>query len=309
MDPNTPSYYTSSYKRFVPSRKIQLLIVILIIIGIGYFTLPPLINHFFGPKPIVTKNLQVGTPTGDPSTRDTLGDGIPDWEKIAVGLNPSDPNSTKLFQKLQQTLGTTNLNQAFGTATDTDKVSLTISSDLSTITSQKGLASGTDVANSTSQEVLSYIDAHEKQNQTFTAADIKTTDDSLTSNTAYYNALKPLLSDTPTTKAFPQKLNDYINGTGTKEDLAPGLDYLNTTIQTLKGVSVPRSVVALHLQILTDTNGLLQTINGIDPTNSDEMTKMSNISLVQDYLIKLTKEAGKLSIFFSVALNKDAYSN
>lgn len=311
MEYNTPS----SYKNYLPSKKIQIIIGILLLIGIGYFTLPSLVT-LIKKTTLDTKtkpSLIVGLPTGDPTTRDTDRDGVPDWQEIAIGLDSNNPQTKPgapdltTFETIKNQVGESAFNLEASKVTDTDKVSLTIYDALAKDSVKNNGISVQTTQAVTAQELYNYIAAQKKLITVYSAADIQTVPDSLTANQVYAKKMKTILADTPATKDAPAKISTYLEGTSGKETVQPALVSLQGKIKEMKAVSVPVSAQKIHLDLLNALQGVYQVVDSYNPTANDPTVQVSATSLTQDYLIIAAKNTGYLSMYFSVALNPQGY--
>jgi hypothetical protein len=306
----------SSYKNYLPSRNLRILIGIIIIGIAGYFLVPPVFRSI---KKLTTPttpktDLLVAVPTGDPLTRDSDGDGVPDWEEILVGLDPHNPETKPgvpdlvAFNKIKASIGNNLFDTQASQVTDTDKVSLAIYDDLSTNSVKNGGVSGTSTAIATGQEILNYISARRAKIIKITTTDVNLVPDSLDSNTKYSNKMKSIFSNNNTVfKNAPDALKGYLTGNTDRSTIDPALAFLQKTIADLKAAPVPYSAKNLHLEVLNELQEIYQVINEYDPKNTDEITQVSTSSLIQDDIINLAKSVGNLSIYFSVALDPKGY--
>lgn len=311
MEYNTPS----SYKNYLPSKKMQIIIAVLIIIGIGYFAIPPILSVV--KKTSIPKaanpGLTVSLPTGDPTTRDTDRDGIPDWQEIAIGLDPNKsetkagvPDMTT-FQSIKNTIGSNTFDLESSKVTDTDKVSLTIYDALEKDSTKNNGVSVSSAQTVTSQELYNYIQARKNTIPQFTQKDLVLVESTLESNKSYYEQIKTVLANSKETNNAPQQISTYIDNASTKESITPIISQLDKSIKRLKTTPVPIPAAQTHLELLNSMKGVYEILTTIDPTNSDEIYKLSNSSLVQDYLMIGTKSLGLLSVYFNVALNPNGY--
>lgn len=312
MDSNTPG----SYKNYLPSKKIQLVIAILLGILAAYFLVPKLytlIKEVSIPK-VPTSNLSVTLPTGDPTTRDSDGDGVLDWQEIAVGLDPQNPvtkNGTpdmQTFETLKAQVGVALFANEEAQVTDTDKVSLTIYDTLAKDSIENnGIAIDTTQA-VTGQELINYITAQRARIKTFSQKDLSVVQGTMENNEAYAKAMKPILADTPETKNAPKLIAAYLDGTADRSKILPFVNALKKKITPLQTVPVPSSAASIHLEILNAFQGIAQVLDEYDHTNTDPTSKISATSLVQDYLMIATRSNGLLSIYLSVALDSNGYA-
>ncbi len=311
MENNIPK----NYKNFLPSRNIQLIILVLICIGLGYLFIPKLITLIQkrGELPEATVPLGISLPEGDPVQRDTDGDGLPDWQEVLVGLDPrsaeTNPGSPDMqtYQRIKETVGVANFEQEALTVDDTDKISLTLYDTLaSESTNRNGL---TEVATSAAieKELANYIQSKKDSIKPITAEQITIAENSLSNNQAYAKLMKQYLADTPVTKNAPEVIQKYLDGTGSYEQVAPILDLFSRRINELKQVSVPQPILETHLEILNGVNAVYELVSSYNPATQDAASQIGTLALTQDAFINIAKSLGYLSIYLSVALDKDGY--
>ena len=315
MEYNTPS----SYKNYLPSKKIRIIIAILVLVGIGYFIIPIITQSLKKEKvhEVPPTNLVISTPIGDPTTRDTDGDGVPDWQEIAIGLDPNKPQTKPgvpdmtAYQNIKSAVGNNTFDLEAGKVTDTDKVSLTIYDALASDSKKNNGVSVAATQSVTGQELYNYIAAQKKLITVYTDKDIHTIDVTLESNKDYASKMKILLADTAETKKYPSIINTYLDtdNTGDKTTITPVLAYFEKIIASLKTIPVPTAAVSTHLDILNAVQGVYQVVKTYNPTDTDPTSQVSAVSLAQDYLISLSKSLGMLSVYFSVSLDKNGYTN
>lgn len=305
MNPNIPS----SYKNYLPSRNIRILIGILVIIGVAYFFIPwafRTVNTMISPKG--DRGVAVfAVPTTDPLTRDTSGSGIPDWELLAVGIDPHDPNAAAEFNKIKNAMSPTDFSSLENQTTDTDKVSLAIFGDIASDAEANDGISGTSTAQATGQEVLNYIAAQKAKVTQYNLSDLTVVLSSLSTNEAYSKTMKAILADNAVFKDAPTQLKNYLTGTADKSTILPALDFIENTVTKLKATPVPGPAAQIHLAIVNELEEMYEVINAYDPTSTDQTAQISTESLIQDDLINLAKSEGDLGIYFSVSLDPKGY--
>lgn len=313
MEYNTPS----SIKNYLPSKKIQLVIAILLFIGLSYLLVPVIVN-FIKKKPLAvepTTDIVISNLVGDPTSRDTDNDGVPDWQEIAIGLNIENPQSNPgvpdlvTLQTIKEKVGTEIFNLELGNVTDTDKVSLTIYDALSSDSIKNNAVSDVGTQLVVEQELVNYIESQKKNIPVYARKDINVTESNLQTNKEYSKQMKSFIAETPATRNAPKLIREYLEGTGTYASVTPILGFLEGRIADLKKTPVPALAVDIHLELLNATQALYTLVSSYNTSLDDPAYSISIISLVQDALIRTTTNLNYLSIYFSVALDKNGYSN
>lgn len=311
MESNTPA----SYKNYLPSKKIQIVIGILVLIALSYFLVPIIVakvKNLNNPNARLT-NVKISNPAGDPTARDTDGDGVLDWQEIAVGLDINSPETKpgvsdyQTFISLKQAIGPGTFDMELGQVTDTDKVSLTIYDALSkdSIANNGVSVAGTEAV--TAQELYNYIEAQRATIKVYKESDFEVVENTLANNQRYGNAMRVVTQETAETKQAPTKIKEYLEGTISRDAILPILKITSEQMKILLTVPVPRAALANHVEIMNAAQGFYQVLDE-HPGGADELRQMSSAALVQDYLIRATKSIGMLSIYLSIALDKDGYA-
>lgn len=311
MEYNAPS----PYKNYLPGKGIRIAIGIIVLIGVAYFTTPWIIKTLKktkGSNPQETK-LFVSTLSGDPTTRDTDGDGVPDWQEIILGLDINNPQSKPgipdkvTFQTIKNQVGADTFDLEAGQVTDTDKVSLTIYDALSkdSVKNEGISVAGTQAV--TGQELYNYIAARKGELRTYTEKDLVATTGSLENNQVYAQKMNMILADDSVSKNGPELIQAYLDDQASRQNIQPMLSLLQKKVSLLLEVPVPPSAIPMHLDIINSAQGIYQLLDEYRPNSEDPAAKISTVSLVQDYLIRATKSFGLLQIYLSVALDKNGY--
>ncbi len=310
-----PETYSNTYSKYLPGKKIRIVLLLLIIAIIAYFIVIPIVAKIKkdGLPPAKPLSFNIVLPSGDPTTRDSDNDGIVDWQEIAVGLNPNKAATSpgiadgQVFNALKNQLGTDAFNQAISESTITDQLSFTIAHSIE----QAATVPGTTVSQSLSQasvnEILNYIDSQKKTYTVYTSDDLTIVEDSLKTNQSYAASMQTLLKDSAATDTLLADIRAYATGTGSGEKVLVAKTAMNTAINKMKAMRVPSAASDLHLKILNSLQGFYQATDTVAPKNTDEVTRFGSLAILQDYAIQLATSVGKLPIYFSIALNTNSY--
>lgn len=311
MESNTPA----SYKNYLPSKKIRIVIGVLLFVACAYFLGPLIVKQIKkikNPGDQIAQ-LNITIPTGDPTVRDTDGDGVLDWQEIAVGLDINSPETKPgvsdyaTFQSLRQTIGPGVFEQELGQVTDTDKVSLTIYDALAKESIENGEASVVGATTVTAQELLNYMEAQRSTVTTYTPEQFDVVSNDFANNKKYAEAVRAIARETETTKNAPEKIRGYLDGTVSRSEIEPILKITSGQIQALRAMPVPRATLLNHVEMVNALQGVYQILNDYSGQTTDELKQLSTAALVQDYLIRATKSVGMFSIYISVALDEKGY--
>lgn len=312
MESNTPA----SYKNYLPSKKIQVIIGVLVIIGIGYFTIPALINYFKNKKidaPVPTR-LSIVLPAGDPTTRDSDGDGVLDWQEIAVGLDPQNPTTRdttsdlEIFTTLKSKIGEGTFNLELENTEATDKISLTIYDSLSRESIAGGGISEMAVQSITAQELTNYIAAQQDKIKVYTASEVSIVESTQEANDTYAKTVQDVIKNTPQAEDLASTVTSYLDNEISKTSVEPYLSIINSVTSKLVTAEIPRNAAQIHLEILNALQAIYQLTSEYPEGTTDPLIQLGTTTLVQDALIRVSKSVGMLSIYLSVALNDADYS-
>ena len=306
--PNIPPQYSS---KILPSKKILVAIAVIIIAFAAYYLVPVIIKKISHLKktPSSDDGSSVAVLTGDPTTRDTDGDGVPDWQEIIVGLDPRNPETKHgtpdavAFENIRSQVGADTFAQQAAQVTDTDKVALALYDGYSNDAAVQGQSTNGAVSAITETEVFNYITAKKAKNKKYTAKDLTTTGNTTPEVKAYYDALKSSSANI-LDKEFTTHLTAYIQG---KEPRSAYFDkkipLINKLVADALKIPVPTTAVANHLQGLNALSGIAQTLDTYDATTPDELSQFGTLGLIQDYINEDLTANGNLTLYFSVVLD------
>lgn len=313
MEYNTPS----SYKNYLPSKKIQRIIIALLVIGIGYAVIPGTIRWIKNreTKKLATNPLLVTLPTGDPTSRDTDGDGIPDWQEILVGLDPYNKTTKRgtpdaeAFETLKNTLGSDLFNEQSSRITDTDKLSLTL---FDTFSKNSAGANGITAGAAqviTEQELSQYILAQRSTVSEIKIENLTIVEATLVSNQSYIQKMKTVTNDGGSFDTINENISNFLDEPS-EADISAVRNFINTIdkkVPELITIEVPRPIAQNHLTMINSLKGISQILGAYNPRTNDELQKTSTAVIVQDYFITFSKSLGYYSIYGSMALDKKGY--
>lgn len=226
--------------------------------------------------------------------KDTDGDGIPDWQEGLYGLDPTKKETTpgtpdsSALENLRATQGinteTTNGgNSSTGTEnlTQTEKFSRELFATVAA-TSQNG------AMDPATMDAISVSLAEKIKNpivrKVFTSADIKViNNDSLNTRINYKNALDLVPSKSQTKYTTLDILQKFIgDGNTANADalslLDPNIDEIKRTINKLLKITVPQSMVILHLNFVNTLERLQENLTDIKSYENDPILAIGGIS-------------------------------
>ena len=302
MNPDDSSPYHTGFSKYLPSKKIWIALLVIAIIVALYFVVPRVIamtRHSAKTVPSVSAQsdiIPVAT-TGDPITRDTLDDGIPDWEKIAVGLNPSDPQSTTEFKNFSATTDPATLSQ-LQNSTDTDKVSYTIFNNILNSANQTGSLPDSTVTDETNQELTNYV-ASITPAQQYDDTSLQTVPDTAANQAAYKKQIDSIESMDLFSKTFQSELSDYLSTGAQGTPVLAIAAQIQTALPQLKALPVPAGIIDYQIQTMNALDGFSKVISAYDPTNTDPLYQFANMTLVQTYQYAIIKNSAAILDYYN----------
>ncbi len=310
-----PENYSNVYKNYLPGKKIKIVIALLIALALVYFVVLPLVEKIKkdGVPPAKPLSLTITLPSGDPTTRDTDGDGIPDWQEIAIGLDPRKKQTSpgvpddQIFNTIKNKLGADAFDQAASESTSTDRLSLTIAHDIDESAQKFGTTIDQTISEVSTHEILNYIDSQKSSFVLYSSKDLSVIENNLKNNSEYASRMNIILKDNASSSSVDTDIRNYALGTGSRDKAMAAAAIIQQSIISLKATPVPSAAVTIHLAILNALQGFYQTTQAIDPTTQDEITRLGPLALLQDYTIQFTKAVGQLKVYLSVALNQNGY--
>ena len=250
-------------------------------------------------------NQQTGLVYGNETMADlvnksTTGDGIPDWEKVLWGLDPTKsenvpgvPDSVTIA-KLQQAASGASSQTDTGTTSDTnltqtDKFSREFLATVTTLAQNGGVDANGNMDQNTVDQITNTLEdnvQNSPQRKVYTSSDITViNDDSIKTIKTYNNALAALPEKSSikyTVMDVLQKFAPDATGNNADPSVLPELipivnEMSNLRDRTLK-VPVPQSFVSLHLQAVNALEGIIENLNDIQLFSTDPLVAFSGMS-------------------------------
>jgi hypothetical protein len=236
---------------------------------------------------------------GDLVNKSTTGDGIPDWEKILWGLDPTKkenvpgvPDSVTIeklkAQQLAENGGQTNTsagNQNTGNTTQTDEFSKDLFATVAAATEN-----GQSLDQATIDKISSSLADNIKNSpprKIYTLADIKIiNDDTIAAAQKYSNTLNGLYQKTPVKYTVMDVLQKFAPDENTEDasalsQLDPIIKQINNFLNGMLGMSAPQSLATLHLGMINGLEKVMENLNDIKLYDTDVVVALSAISQYQ----------------------------
>jgi len=299
MNPNVPTQYQNGFSKYLPSKKIWITLIV-IAVGVGaYVGIPQLINYYHlraNPPAPKTVSIESVVPVGNPTTRDTLQDGIPDWEKIAVGLNPSDPSSTAAFTKISQAAGADTMNQ-LATTNDTDKVAYTLFNNIVNVSNQGGTVDDTTVTDQTNQELTNYISAITPA-EIYTDASLQAVPDTSENQQAYKKSMQALDPVDIFDTSFQADLAAYLSAGTPEKSVTDMMARIQDLLGKMQTIPTPQGIVTYQVGNMNALDSFVKIVNAYDTTNQDPLYQYANMSLLQMYEASIISNSASILDYY-----------
>ena len=246
--------------------------------------------------------------------KDTDGDGVPDWEEILYGLDPTKkettpgiPDSVALEKmKADQTPGAETAN---GNNQDTQNLTKTDQFSKELLSTVAALDMGGSMDQSTVDQISSSL-ANEIQNSTprkvFSLSDIKViNDNSLKAIKKYSDTLNAISKKYPDRENVMDVLQKFIaDGNNVDSSALLELDPIIAETQGALGeilkMSVPQSLTSLHLDFINAGEKLIENMSDMKLFDTDPVVAFgamsqyeSNANSFQSALIALASAVGQ----------------
>jgi hypothetical protein len=234
-------------------------------------------------RQVITEN----TTLGSLLTKDSNGNGIPDWEEELWGLDPTvlytngKPNAEIINEK-KKALGVTDPNQG-APQNETDAIAQQLFSITTALSQNQNIDSATlqNIAN----KLGSSVNIKTAGNK-YSLEDLHTVTTSPTSLRIYDQALQKILG---AYNLNNQDIAIIINAAQTGDyskfpDLAKNGDTYNTLAKALSTMSVPVAVESYHLDIVNSYAGMAESFNYLVQVQDNSTQALVGIALYKIYL-------------------------
>lgn len=246
----------------MPSKKILIAIGILVVVGIIYFAGPHLISFIQTirgkialsgkpPEPLIAT-----TAAPDTFSRDTDGDGIPDWQENLFGLNPNKADSNG--DGTPDTLPTIN-GVSIGDLVQTDdtgKLTAAVYAQFQNTPTDQ--ITPDKVSAVTQAQILAQAESIEKTFKKYQTIDLDLGDSDSPLIVAYQKSIAKIVDDTiGDPLIFAKNIQETVlkNGDTTSETVI-----LNSFIKKLLALTTPAKIGTMHLALVNASYNLVQLL-------------------------------------------------
>jgi hypothetical protein len=282
MDPRIPA----SYKNYLPSKPIRLLLVVAIIIIVGIVIGPSLFKFskqtISGMRSNQPPEPLIARPTNTTSNS-FLNDGIPDWQKILVGLDPKDPASTQLFYERKQVLESQGLWDDTQNFTLDNQIGISIGNNLV----EQGLVNDITIGQESGEEIIAYIEKLDASLKKYSRIDIE--EDGAGDQQAdlnYLNSFDILSKEfTALLQSNRMTIEAYFDNPTLQNKPVTFLAGTSRIIEKMLLLPVPSGPREIHLNIINMIYGMHQVINTYDSIPAQEnIQRFAYVTLFQTKL-------------------------
>lgn len=230
-----------------------------------------------------------------PTERDTDGDGIKDWQEVALGLDPDAKETNQgisdatLYDVASQQSGPTSLEE-FNTATDTDKITYTIFDRIKQVATDSGSLDDAAISAVTSQEVQAYITALAPADR-YSRGTVTIIPSSPKNDADYKNRVAAIGTVDWFDPKNHQVLMRYL-ATGEQAEIirAQATRARDIAAQYAR-VPVPDAIADAQISVINALDHMATLVLGYDAASSDAVRVMSEQILVRMYEWSLLKNA------------------
>ena len=278
-------------KRFILRGAIATLIVaIILVVQTSWF------RAFFHKAPLASVNIPIDA--GALVGKDSNSNGIPDWEEQLFGLDPNGDGAANR-QIIEQKKSALNTGQSSDSQSlnQTDSVARQLFA-MSTALSQTGDA--TDTSYQSAAQALGNSVVVPKISNHYSLGDIKTVPTSITSLTAYYQAVSAILAKSAIDGA---NIDVVINALQSGD--FSGLGQLTATkteyqqfAEKLRAIPSPVVLAAYHLDMMNGFYGIADSFDSLVQLSDNGITSIAGLSSYKTYNIRLQNALFEIHKYF-----------
>lgn len=297
-------YSSSSFRNYLPSKKIQYIILIALAIIFVVVVVPKIVRYISLKKISSPRELVINQ--ANPISRDTDGDGVMDWQEILVGLDPRNPETKsgipdiESFRTAQNIIGVEEYYKQVANVNDTSKLALTLSEAIMSKVDTSGAITDETISQVSQEQLLDYLNARKKQNKTYGLNNLIIVGSGQKEiqqyMTDFKNADIPVLSET-----YLKKISETIESGNTfGNTIIEKLPEFDKLINNLLKIPVPQTASVMHLAGINALYGMRQTIASYNPNPDDPLYQIGTMTLINDYLRDGIDAQSNLAVYFSI---------
>ena len=299
-----PKQYSQSFRNYLPSKKLVLIVLGIIIIGIIILLREPIIGLFKKIETKIFSESDIPAPTLVENRRnvsfiineDTDGDGIPDWQEALIG---SDSEVFTTLEEIPIEMRSI-VNDAVGILTTSDQLALAIYERART--NPIGSSYQENLQAATAKEILDLADTIDRQMTTYTEKDITVIFDEEGVNinkerVGYEEKIKKIIQKINTQDIYARYPN-FFNNNNTSADR---ILFQNLTREVYE-VPVPFDYIDQHLALMNALARIHDTFlqKSNLPLEDQEMINMILFLVLQKNINVVEKKISEFNILFNL---------
>jgi hypothetical protein len=262
-------YGAHPWKKYLPSKKIQIVIGVLLLIAIIFAGRNAIVGFF---KRITTRQLAINVipaPTTSQTRtelsveKDTDGDGILDWQETLIGTDPAIPNSKEDFPD-----DVINLINTPGTIETSDKLALAIYQRAKT--EPVGNTIEEQVAAAATKEILDFADSIDKQLTTYGYDDLNIVDESSQARASYKIQITSLFKKITLTPETLEKMYTAVLQNQAFDQKLFSAAINQATITELIEMEVPIKLAEQHLIFTNAVTHMFEILQKATRSDADK---------------------------------------
>jgi len=257
--------------------------------------------------------------------KSTSGDGIPDWEKILLGLDPTKkenvpgvPDSVTIAKMLQADNVSTQTNTgnqpADSNLSQTDRVSREFFATVAALEQNGAIDENGNMSQATQDQLSSTLMnsvQNSPQRKMYQLSDLKiVNDNNVATVRKYNNALNNVFPKTALKENVMDILQKFApDNTGNNgnpaalSELDPIIKQMTDSLNGLLAVPVPQALATLHLYMVDTLEGMIENLTDIQQYNTDPIVAFSGMSKYEQNSTLFTQETKDIAALVNVKLS------
>jgi hypothetical protein len=258
--------------------------------------------------------------------KSTTGDGIPDWEKILWGLDPTKsenvpgvPDSVTIAKLQQASEGASSQTNTGGSSntglTQTDQFSRQFIATITTLQANGAIDANGNMNQATADQITNSLEngvENSPQRKVYQLSDIKIINDNSIAAIKKYNAtLNNVFPKTSLKYSVMDVLQKFApDDTGNNTDptvlpeLIPIVKQMTDSMNGMLATPVPQSLATLHLNAINAMEGVIENLNDVQLYNTDSIVAFSGMSKYTQNSTNMTGTLQQLADAINQQLNK-----
>jgi hypothetical protein len=258
---------------------------------------------------------------GDLLNKSTTGDGIPDWEKVLLGLDPTKtenvpgvPDSVTIAKMMQANGGSGTTITDDSKLSQTDQVSREFFATVASLQESGAIDANGNMSQATQDQITNSLInniQNSPQRKIYQLSDIKiVNDNSVSAVKKYNNALNNVFPKTPIKNSVADILQKFApDDTGNNADpsvlseLNPIIKQMTDSLNGMLAAPVPQALATLHLYMINYTEGMIENLNDVQQYNTDPIVAFSGMNKYEQNSDLFTQVTQYIAALIDMKLN------